>query len=166
MIQPELVNCDTTASSDALWRMIFECSPDCILIVDSRGKIARASASVEKMFGYGREELIGEPLEILIPERFRDNHIGLYRQSMDHASAGRMNSSLETPGRRKDRSEFPAEIRLVLRPALRVIRWCLRWCGTLRSGSNWKPQSDFWLPSTMRFLIPYSSRMISTAGCC
>src|SRR5258708_3133259 len=55
--------------------VFFEAAPDAMILVDQRGRIAQANSQTEKMFGYRREELVGEPIEILMPERFRTGHI-------------------------------------------------------------------------------------------
>ncbi|HET6370183.1 MAG TPA: PAS domain-containing protein, partial [Nitrospiria bacterium] len=55
----------------AKFRGLLEAAPDAILIVDDNGKIALANSQAEKMFGYTREELLGEPVEILVPDGIR-----------------------------------------------------------------------------------------------
>ena len=57
--------------SQALFEKLFEFSPDAIVVTNSEGRITSANAQVERMFGFSREELIGQPVEILVPERFR-----------------------------------------------------------------------------------------------
>lgn len=98
--------------SEARFRGLLESAPDSALVVDSAGLITFANAHTESMFGYCRDELIGHPLEILIPDRFRGSHrghMGSYRVA-PHARA--LNSGLELVGKRKDGSEFPADIML------------------------------------------------------
>ncbi|MBV8206283.1 MAG: sigma 54-interacting transcriptional regulator [Acidobacteria bacterium] len=96
----------------ALFEQYFEFSPDAILVTDGQGRITRANAQTEKLFGYARPELIGEPVEILIPERFRRHHGG---QRAAYTAAARMRpmgAGLELFGRRRDGSEFPVDIML------------------------------------------------------
>jgi PAS domain S-box-containing protein len=81
-------------------------------VTDQDGKIAETNGQVEKFFGYARHELAGEPVEMLIPERFRHSH-PTHRQC--YASQPRtrpMGIGLELYGRRKDGTEFPVDIML------------------------------------------------------
>ena len=58
----------------ALFEKLFEFSPDAIVVTNQDGRITNTNAQVERAFGYTREELLGQPVEILIPERFRNLH--------------------------------------------------------------------------------------------
>ena len=102
----------TPRDSSVLFDKLFEFSPDAIVVSDNRGQIAEVNAQVGKIFGYSREELIGQPIEILIPERFRQHH----PQHREQYSAGPrirpMGIGLDLYGRRKDGSEFPVDIML------------------------------------------------------
>ena len=60
--------------SNSLFEKLFEFSPDAVLVTDHTGSIVRTNAQTEHMFAYDRQELIGQPIEILIPERFRSVH--------------------------------------------------------------------------------------------
>ena len=98
--------------SEAQFRALFEFSPDAIIASDREGRITEVNARVESMFGYQRGELLGQSIDSLVPERFRHTHPG--RRS-EYASAARvrpMGAGLELYGRRKDGSEFPADIML------------------------------------------------------
>jgi PAS domain S-box-containing protein len=70
------VSMDVTAQKEAHdpFRLVVEASPNGIVLVNARGHIVLANAWVEKLFGYGREELIGQGIELLVPERFRGEH--------------------------------------------------------------------------------------------
>jgi PAS domain S-box-containing protein len=98
--------------SEAQFRALFEFSPDAIIASDREGRITEVNARVESMFGYARGELVGQSVDILVPERFRHTHPA---RRKDYASAARvrpMGAGLELYGRRKDGSEFPADIML------------------------------------------------------
>jgi PAS domain S-box-containing protein len=101
-------------SGDArtLSEKLFEFSPDAIVVTDSDGRISRANAQVERAFGYHRNELIGQNIEILIPERFRQVH-PKHREHYAHQPRVRpMGAGLELYARRKDGTEFPVDIML------------------------------------------------------
>lgn len=98
--------------SSNLFEKLFEFSPDGILVTNPTGSILRANAQVERMFGFTREELLGCPVEILIPERFRATHPGHRAEYAAHLRVRSMGAGLELNGRRKDGIEFPVDIML------------------------------------------------------
>jgi formate hydrogenlyase transcriptional activator len=95
-----------------LFEKLFEASPDAIVVTDAEGRITSINSQVERLFGYGRQELIGQEVEILVPERFRKAHPGHRGGYKAHASVRPMGAGLELFGRRKDGSEFPVDIML------------------------------------------------------
>ncbi len=98
--------------ASSLFERLFEFSPDAIIVSDHEGKISEINAQVERFFGYGRSELLGQPIEILIPERFRQTHTR-HREDYDNQPRVRpMSAGIELFGRRKDGSEFPVDIML------------------------------------------------------
>jgi formate hydrogenlyase transcriptional activator len=98
--------------SEQRFRTLFEFSPDAIIATNPNGEITEANSQVQKVFGYVRAELLGQPVEILIPERFRDTHPGHRKEYSDQPRTRPMGIGLELRGRRKDGSEFPADIML------------------------------------------------------
>jgi PAS domain S-box-containing protein len=90
----------------------IEFAPDAIVGVAGDGTIALANAQSVKVFGYTRGELIGQPVEMLVPERFRAMHDGHRGDFVTDPRTRAMGTGLELFGRRADGSEFPAEISL------------------------------------------------------
>ena len=98
--------------AEQLFRGLLEAAPDATVIVDRHGKIMLVNAAAERTFGYGREELLGQRIEILVPPRFRAQH---HRQSAEYLADPRirlMGGGRDFAALRKDGSEFPAEISL------------------------------------------------------
>ncbi|MBM4197626.1 MAG: PAS domain S-box protein [Gammaproteobacteria bacterium] len=101
------------AQDAGLHGQIVEQAPDALLLVDAAGTVVFANAAVSTLFGYESADLVGQGIEVLVPERSRGVHARL-RTGFGAAPATReMGSRLVTlSGRRRDGSEFPAEIRL------------------------------------------------------
>ena len=91
---------------------LLEAIPDAIVAVDQEGTILRANSQTEQMFGYPRQELIGQRIEILVPDRYRKQHVHHRELFAAQPKARRMGPGLDLWGRRRDGSEFPVEISL------------------------------------------------------
>jgi PAS domain S-box-containing protein len=99
-------------TSQAVFQSLFESAPDAIVIVDADGRIVLANRQVTALFGYDAEELLGEEIAILLPERFRAGHEEHRAAYTARPRTRPMGSGLDLYGRRKDGSEFPVEISL------------------------------------------------------
>ena len=98
--------------SEAYFRNLLELAPDAMVIIDDHGKISIVNAQAEKMFGYGRGEMLGQPVEMLLPERLHEPHVS-HRSTYAQAPRLRpMGQGRDLVARRKDGSEFPVEISL------------------------------------------------------
>lgn len=95
---------------EQLFRGLVESAPDAMVIVDSYGAIQLVNAQTERLFGYLVEELRGQSVDILVPERFRQVHVGNRLRYVAQPKARPMGVGLELFGRRKDGSEFPVDI--------------------------------------------------------
>ncbi len=94
------------------FRQVIEHAPNGMVMVDQDGKIALVNAQIEKTFGYSRDELLGQSIEMLVPERFRAHH-GSYRSQFTATPVARpMGAGRDLFGLRKDGGEFPVEIGL------------------------------------------------------
>jgi len=94
------------------YRAVFESSPDGIVVVCRDGKIKDVNPMVEVLFGFAREEVLDEPVEMLVPEVFRRAHVEHRSRYFRNPHARPMGVGMELRGRRKDGSEFPMEISL------------------------------------------------------
>jgi two-component system sensor kinase FixL len=106
------VSVDVTAQKYAedRFRLVVEGSPNGIILVNEQGRIELVNAQAEKLFGYRREELIGQSIEVLVPPRFHDAHPIHRLKFVAEPAARTMGVGRELFGQRKDGSEFPVEI--------------------------------------------------------
>src|SRR5438876_216064 len=91
---------------------VLEASTNAVVAVDATGQIIYANPQAESTFGYPRGELIGCPVELLIPERLGERHLNHREGFINHPVARPMGIGLDLAGRRIDGSEFPVEISL------------------------------------------------------
>jgi PAS domain S-box-containing protein len=102
----------TLGFSQATLAKLVEFSPDAIVTTDGQGRIEWVNAQTEKLFGYHRSELVGQPVELLVPERSRQMHLA-HRRAYHGAPRTRpMGAGIGLYGRRKNGTEFPADIML------------------------------------------------------
>ncbi|HXY08277.1 MAG TPA: chemotaxis protein CheB [Terriglobales bacterium] len=98
--------------SEATTRALLETAAQAILAINQEGLVELTNITAEHMFGYTRKEMLGQPVEMLIPSRMRDTHRKHRVDYFGHPQNRPMGIGLELAGRRKDGSEFPAEVSL------------------------------------------------------
>src|SRR5262245_42110064 len=93
-------------------RALLESISEGILLIDTSGRITLANRAAERMFGYDRDELLGQTLEVLLPDRLRETHRAHRSGYFAEPRVRPMGSGLDLAGRRKDGAEFPVEVSL------------------------------------------------------
>ena len=99
-------------ASQTLEREFLEFAPDAVIGVDEEGAIKLVNSRTQAVFGYTRDELIGERVEMLVPEAVRGSHVGHRDHYFEAPRTRPMGAGLDLYARRKDGSEFPCEISL------------------------------------------------------
>lgn len=99
-------------ASEARFRSLLEAAPDAIVIVDRAGRIVLVNQQAERLFDYRRDELLGQPVEALLPHHLRDAHLTHREQYHADPRTRPMGVDLDLAARKKDGSEFTAEISL------------------------------------------------------
>ena len=103
---------DGSVPAPEIFRLAVEASPSGMVFVGGDGAIVMINGEVERLFGYRREELLGRPVEILLPDKLRHKHAGQRSGFMLRPDARHLGTGREFLGRRKDGGEFPIEVGL------------------------------------------------------
>ncbi|HEV7642461.1 MAG TPA: PAS domain S-box protein [Pyrinomonadaceae bacterium] len=103
---------EALTKSEEMLSGIFENAPDTMIVVNSAGKIERANARVEQIFGYNPRELVGQPVETLVPDHFPASRAANYGKHIADSHLPPIGAGLVLYGLRKDGGEFPIEIML------------------------------------------------------
>jgi PAS domain S-box-containing protein len=115
-VKQELVQVTEEARSEIQverrFRELLEAAPDAIIEVDREGRILLMNLATEKLFGYHRQELLGQPVEVLVPDALRPGHSQHRSGYWNHPATRPMGTGLALHGRRKDGSNIPVEISL------------------------------------------------------
>lgn len=98
--------------TDEQFHILFDAAPNGMAAIDMAGRLVQLNRQIERMFGYSREELIGQSMEILVPKRLRGGHVQLREIFGHHPQQRPLGMGRELYGERKDGSEFPVEIGL------------------------------------------------------
>jgi hypothetical protein len=111
------VSAASRAITDREWaetkfRGLLEATPDAIVGVDTHGRIVLMNAQAERLFGYSRDELVGEAMDVLVPEHSRSIHPSCRASYFAHPAPRPMGAGLQLAARRRDGTDFPAEISL------------------------------------------------------
>jgi PAS domain S-box-containing protein len=111
-VERELLEVMELGKAERRFRELLEAAPDAIIEVDREGHILVLNRVTEELFGYSREELLGRPVDLLVPDDLRPMHAHHRARYRAHPATRRMGSGLSLQGRRKNGTTFPVEISL------------------------------------------------------
>ena len=112
MVLSAIVDITSRKRLEERFRQVVESAPNAMVMINGSGEIAMVNAQAERVFGYDRNELLGKPIEMLVPERFRPNHPSLRGSFFGKPVSRPMGAGRDLYGLKKDGSEFPIEIGL------------------------------------------------------
>jgi len=112
-LHPPLVSAvSNDGKVEATFRNLLEAAPDAMIVVSGEGNMIFVNARTKILFGYDQDEILGQKIEMLVPERFRSSHLGHRKQFSAENRARPMGTGVQLYGLRRDGSEFPVEISL------------------------------------------------------
>jgi len=112
LVSSTIQDISTDNTSEAYFKNVLESAPDAMIIIDHHGKIAIVNRQAEEMFGYARDEMLGEQIEMMLPTAVRDRHVSHRARFAANPQLRPMGGDLELNGMRADGTEFPVEISL------------------------------------------------------
>lgn len=112
IILGSIVDITERKKADDRFRLAVESAPNSMVMTDAVGRIVLANLETERLFGYSRQELLGQLVEILVPDRFKLKHPGYRQEFFNRPEARSMGMGRNLSGRRKDGHEFPVEVGL------------------------------------------------------
>lgn len=128
-------------ATEAWYRGIIESAPDGMLVSDDQGRIVMVNVQIERMFGYGNGELVGQKIEVLVPESIRPDHVALRDRFLAEGGSRPMAvGNRELRGQRRDGSQFPVEVGLSRLPAVGGRNFCV--CASVRDVTVRKREED------------------------
>ncbi|MET1076907.1 MAG: PAS domain S-box protein [Pseudomonas sp.] len=112
LVQAVIIDISARKAAEERFRLVVEASPNAIVLVDSAGAIAMVNRQTERMFGYPRVELIGQPVERLLPEAMRGSHVSLRKGFLKAPEPRQMGNNRELFGQHQDGRLIPLEVGL------------------------------------------------------
>ena len=112
LVLSSVVDLSARKRMEERFRRVVEFAPNAMVMISASGRIEMVNAQAELLFGYERSELLGQPIETLVPKRFRGHHPGLRTTFMNDPKSRPMGAGRDLFGLRKDGTEFPVEIGL------------------------------------------------------
>jgi formate hydrogenlyase transcriptional activator len=146
---------------------LFEVSPDAIFVTDAQGVIRGANPRAAELFGHTQMELTGQPIESLVPARFRGRHPSHRENYHAHPRARQMGAAMNLFGLRKDGTEFPVDIMLkpMETPAGPVVISIVRDVSEQRAAAEALRRSDQQLRSIVEGIQDYAIYLLDCDGC-
>ena len=165
--EAEMPQNDRAELAQSALENLFEVSPDAIFVTDAQGVIRGANPRAAELFGYTQAELIGQPIENLVPERFRARHPSHRENYNAHPRARQMGAAINLFGLRKDGAEFPVDIMLkpIQTPAGPAVLSFLRDVTEQRAAQEALRRNDQQLRSIVESVRDYAIYLLDPDGC-
>ena len=165
--EAEMPQNDRAELAQSALENLFEVSPDAIFVTDAQGVIRGANPRAAELFGYTQAELIGQPIENLVPERFRARHPSHRENYNAHPRARQMGAAMNLFGLRKDGAEFPVDIMLkpIQTPAGPAVLSFLRDVTEQRAAQEALRRNDQQLRSIVESVRDYALYLLDPDGC-